>query len=73
MTQDAPDTSRGDVAYWQLDHVQAARYHSRLSAMYALQSRRFADGCAIETRRCVIVLCVVTALVLLTKIISTVS
>lgn len=38
-----PNTTRGDVAYWQLTHTQAARYHARIARMYADQATRFAD------------------------------
>lgn len=46
-----PDTSRGDVAYWQLTPAQAARYHSRLSTMYATRARKFADRAIAESRK----------------------
>ena len=46
-----PNTSRGDVTYWQLSHTQAARYHSRLSTMHARQSRRFADKAIASARK----------------------
>ena len=45
-----PNTRRGDVAYWQLTHAQAARYFSRLSTMHARQATRFADK-AVEAAR----------------------
>jgi hypothetical protein len=37
-----PDTTRGDVAYWGLTHAQAARYHARISRMYADGATRYA-------------------------------
>lgn len=46
-----PNTSRGDVTYWQLSHTQAARYHARLSTMHAERAVRFADRAIAEARK----------------------
>lgn len=45
-----PNTSRGDVTYWQLSHAQAARYHARLSTMHAERAVRSA-GLAVDAAR----------------------
>lgn len=46
-----PNTSRGDVTYWQLSHAQAARYHARLSTMHAERAVRFADIAITSARK----------------------
>lgn len=43
MSPDYPNTASGDVDCWGLTHVQAARYHARLSRMYADQATLFAE------------------------------
>lgn len=66
-----PNTSRGDVTYWQLTHVQAAWYHARLSTMHARQSRRFADRATTEARKAEIgcwVTCALLAIIIVIKV-----
>lgn len=38
-----PDNSRGDVQFWRLTPMQAARYHARLARMHADRSVALAD------------------------------
>jgi hypothetical protein len=46
-----PNTARGDAAHWGLTPAQAARYHARLSRMYADQATHFADLAVMYARR----------------------
>jgi hypothetical protein len=48
---DYPNTARGDVDFWGLTHVQAARYHARLSRMHADACGRFADLATMHARK----------------------
>jgi hypothetical protein len=66
-----PDTSQGDVAYWQLTRAQASHHHARLSAMHARQARRFADKANAGARQAEIgsyISCALLAIVIVIKV-----